>query len=139
MIKTYRELVRLTSFEERFRYLKLGGIIGRETFGFERYLNQTLYRSKEWRALRNDIIVRDDGCDLSVKDREIFDKVIVHHINPITVEDLESGNPMVFDPNNLICTSLMTHNAIHFGDESLLTQLPQERKKGDTCLWRPVS
>jgi len=135
-IKTYKELSRLPTFEERFNYLKLGGSVGRATFGFDRYLNQSLYQSREWKKIRNDVIVRDGGCDLGIPSREIFIRTLIHHINPITVEDIEDANDCVFDINNLICTSYDTHNAIHFGDESLLIRLPKERRKGDTTLWR---
>ena len=135
-IKTYKELSRLPTFEERFNYLKLGGSVGRATFGFDRYLNQSLYQSREWKKIRNDVIVRDGGCDLGIPGREIFIRTLIHHINPITVEDIEDANDCVFDINNLICTSYDTHNAIHFGDESLLIQLSKERRKGDTTLWR---
>lgn len=135
MIKSYRELIRLPTFEERFIYLKMGGSVGRETFGFDRYLNQSFYNSREWKRTRRDIIVRDESCDLGIFDRELFSKIIIHHINPITIEDLEDGEWCVFDPNNLICTSLNTHNAIHYGDESLLSVLPKERRRGDTKLW----
>lgn len=138
MIKTYRELCYLRTFEERFKYLKLGGTVGRETFGFERYFNQRFYRSREWKHTRNDIIVRDNGCDLGIYDREIFGRIIVHHINSITIDDIELGRDCLFDPNNLICTSHNTSNAIHYGDASLLFRSPQERRKGDTQLWKPV-
>jgi hypothetical protein len=135
MIKSYRELRRLPTFEERFEYLKIGGGVGKETFGFERYLNQQLYHSGEWRLTRKDIIIRDNGCDLGVPDRVIFGRIIIHHINPLTIEDIERGAKCIFDPNNLICMSHNTSNAIHYGNASLLTQLPQERRKGDTCPW----
>lgn len=135
MSKSYMELCRLLTFEDRFDYLKIGGVVGRATFGFERYLNQSLYRSTEWKQLRNDIIVRDNGCDLGIEDREIYHRVLIHHINPITIEDVEEGRDCVFDPDNLICTCLNTHNAIHYGTESLLAKLPKERSKGDMCPW----
>ena len=138
MIKTYRELRRLRSFEDRFEYLKIGGVVGRSTFGFERYLNQILYNSNEWKVARNPIIVRDNGCDLGDPDREIYSRLIVHHINPITIEDIELGRDCVFDPDNLISTVHNTHQAIHFGDSSLLIRLPQERRRGDTNLWSPA-
>ena len=137
MIKTYQELRRLRTFEERYEYLKLGGAVGRETFGFDRYLNQDFYHnSKDWKLCRRDIIARDNGCDLAIPDREIFGRIIVHHINPITVEDIERGADCLFDPDNLICTSHNTSQAIHYGDASLLVRLPQERRKGDTQLWQ---
>ena len=136
MLKTYSDLRRLQTFEERFAYLKLGGVVGQTTFGFERYLNQVLYRSQEWKLVRRDVIVRDDGCDLGIPDREIFGRLLIHHINPISIDDIEDSNPCVFDLNNLICTTHNTHNAIHYGDASLLATLPKERRKGDTCLWK---
>jgi len=135
MIKTYRELRQFNTFIERFEYLKIGGVLGRSTFGFDRYLNQTLYNSKEWEIFRNHIIVRDNGCDLGILDREIIKGCLIHHINPITVDDVKNHRPCIFDPNNAITTILNTHNAMHYGDASLLIRLPQERKKGDTRLW----
>jgi hypothetical protein len=138
MIKTYRELRRLRTFEERFEYLKIGGVVGRSTFGFERYINQILYNSTEWEAARTPVIIRDDSCDLGDKDRIIYSRLIVHHINPITIEDIELGRACVFDPDNLISTTHNTHQAIHYGDKSLLVRLPQDRRKGDTYLWSPV-
>jgi len=135
MIKSYRELRRLPTFEERFLYLKIGGVVGRSTFGFDRYINQALYRSREWRQVRDKVIVRDGGCDLGVPDREIFVRILIHHINPITLEDIEEGRDCVFNLNNLICTTHDTHNAIHYANESLLARLPKERKRGDTCPW----
>jgi hypothetical protein len=138
MVKSYQELRRLPTFEDRFEYLKIGGVVGRETFGFERYLNQTFYHSSgDWRHTRRDIIIRDNGCDLAIPDREILDRIIVHHINPITVEDIELSRDCVLDPDNLICVSHNTSNAIHYGDASLLVRLPKERRKGDTYLWLP--
>lgn len=138
MIKSYKELRRLKTFEERFEYLRIGGVVGRETFGFERYLNQTFYRSTEWRHIRRDIIVRDGACDLGIPDREIYDRIIVHHINSITIDDIELARDCVRDPDNLICCSHNTSNAIHYGDASLLIRLSPERRKGDTCLWKPA-
>lgn len=135
MIKTYSELRRLRTFEERFEYLALGGRVGHETFGRDRYLNQDFYRSAEWKLSRRDAIVRDNGCDLGVPGLEIFDRIIVHHINPITVEDIEMGASCLFDLDNLICTSLATSNALHYGGSTYLMQRPQERRKGDTSLW----
>ena len=136
IIKTYSELITLPTFIERFRYLKLSGVIGEETFGFDRYLNQTLYASAEWKRFRRDMIVRDNGCDLGCEGYEIYGNVLVHHINPITVEDVINRNPCIFDPNNVICTSLNTHNAIHYGDETLLITEPVVRKPNDTCPWK---
>lgn len=136
MIKTYRELRSIKTFEERFEYLKIGGVVGRETFGFERYLNQNFYRSPEWKHTRRNIILRDNGCDLAIPDREIVGRIIVHHINALTIEDIELARDCLFDPNNLISTSHNTSQAIHYGDASLLIRLPQERRKGDTQLWQ---
>lgn len=135
-IKTYSELMELPTFIERFRYLKIGGAIGRMTFGHDRYLNQILYSSDEWKRFRRDIIVRDKGCDLACEDREIMERAIVHHINPITVEDVIRRDPMIFDPENVITTFLRTHNAIHYADESILLLDHVERYKHDTCPWR---
>lgn len=136
MIKTYSELIRLRTFEERFDYLKLRSSIGQSTFGFYRYANQELYHSREWRHIRRKIILRDEGCDLAIPDREIFVGLTVHHINPITIEDITNRSYCVFDINNLISTSLDTHKAIHFGTINFLSQLPKERMKGDTCPWK---
>lgn len=136
MPKCYTELKNLDSFEERFRYLKLGGKTGNSIFGFDRYLNQRLYRSSEWLKTRRSIILRDCGCDLGIIDRLIGVKPIVHHIEPISLQDLEDGAKKIFDLENLILTSSSTHNAIHFGDESLLMPTKiVERKRGDTCPW----
>lgn len=126
----------LPTFEERYRYLKIGGAIGVETFGYDRYLNQILYNSPEWKRFRHKIIVRDNGCDLALEGFEIHGSILVHHINPITVEDVIRRNPCVFDPENVISTMLRTHNAIHYGDESLLLLAPKERTINDTCPWR---
>lgn len=135
-IRSYREVSRLKTFEERFNYLKLSGGVGVMTFGFERYLNQMLYKSRVWRDLRRHVILRDEACDLGILDRQIIERLTVHHINSISVEDIENGEDRVYDLDNLICCSLNTHNAIHYGDASLLAQLPIERRKGDTCPWR---
>ena len=136
MIKSYRELRRLNTFEERFEYLMLGGVVGRQTFGVARYLNQVFYHSGEWKQIRRDIIIRDNGCDLGIHDRDISDRIIVHHINAITIEDIERGRDCIFDPDNLICASHSTSNAIHYGNKSFLIMIPQERRKGDTNLWK---
>lgn len=136
IIRTYSELERLETFEERFRYLKLTGKVGESTFGFDRYLNQLLYNSRRWKKTRDGIIIRDGACDLGVEGYDIYDIIIVHHLNPITIEDIELERAIVFDPEFLICTSKKTHNAIHFGDESLLPQMPIERRRNDTCPWR---
>lgn len=135
-IKTFSELRKLKTFEERYAYLRLYGIVGKSTFGYDRYLNQILYKSKLWFNARDYIIVRDNGCDLSVDGYDIHGRIIIHHMNPITIEDIESRSDKVFDPEFLICTSFNTHNAIHYGDESLLPQLPIERRLNDTCPWR---
>lgn len=136
-IKTYSELIALPTFEERYRYLRLDGEIGKETFGFDRWLNQVFYNSKEWKAFRRDIIVRDMGCDLGVKDREIIGSIMIHHMNPISLDDiLHRRIEILMNPENSICTSLTTHNAIHYGDDSLLVKGPVERRKNDTCPWR---
>lgn len=136
MSKCYSELIKLPTFEERFEYLKLDGVVGKATFGFDRYLNQLLYRSKEWQFTRRDILIRDGSCDLGVEGREIFGSYLLHHINPISIEEVEGGDPILFDPENLICTTFNTHNAIHYGDKSILITLPKARTKGDTCLWK---
>ena len=136
MSKTYSELITFDTFQERFEYLRIRGFVGKETFGRDRYLNQTLYRSKEWRQFRNRVIIRDNGCDLGIDGRDIFDHVIIHHINPIGLEDIVNRAPCVFDMNNVICVSHDTHNAIHYGDGQYLSTIPQERKPGDTCPWR---
>lgn len=134
--RCYSELKQLTSFVDRFRYLRIGGIVGESTFGFDRYLNQTLYKTDRWRSIRDEVILRDDGCDLGIPGMLIDGKVIVHHMNAITLEDIQEGREWVFDPEFLICVSLDTHNAIHYGDENLLPKLPEERKPNDTCPWR---
>ena len=136
MIRTYLECMQLTTFQERYRYLQIGGQVGKETFGFDRYLNQMLYRTPEWKRFRRDMIVRDNGCDLGCEGYEIYGNILVHHINPITVDDVVNRAPCIFDPNNVICTSLNTHNAIHYGDETLLITEPVVRKPNDTCPWK---
>ena len=137
MIRTYSELVRHSTLEERFRYLSLRGSVGDVTFGFDRYLNQDFYRSRQWRQLRNKVILRDDACDLGIEDYVIPNgrKIIVHHMNPMTEEDIVHGVSSILDPEFLITTTLKTHNAIHFGDERLLPQPLVDRKPGDTTLW----
>lgn len=134
--RSYRELSRIPTFNERFEYLKLDGLVGEPTFGFERSMNQMLYSSSKWRRLRNQIILRDNGCDLGVEGFEIPDKIIVHHMNPMTVDDLKDFSDDVFDPEYLICVSQITHNAIHYGDSNLLPKKPIERRPGDTCPWK---
>lgn len=136
-IRTYSELIQIPTFEERYEYLKLGGEIGVETFGFERYLNQRFYRSKEWKALRDEIIVRDNGCDLGVIGYEIYGKIYIHHMNPITADDIRNNAEYLMNPEFLISTTHNTHNAIHYGDSDLLNAaVPVERTKNDTCPWR---
>ena len=136
-IKTYSELITLPTFRERFRYLKIGGRVGEETFGWDRKINQYFYqRPDEWKSIRNYVIVRDNGCDLGIEGYDIYSHIIVHHINPITVEDIRMSSDYLLDPEFLICTSLNTHNAIHYGDESLLYTSLIERTKNDTCPWR---
>ena len=135
--RTYQELLTIPTFEERFEYLKLEGSVGVDTFGYDRYLNQILYKSSEWRKFRNEIIVRDNGCDLAFPGFEIYgQKILIHHINPITVEDVVYRSSKVFDPNNVVTTILNTHNAIHYGDADLLTTGPVERTPNDTCPWK---
>ena len=138
IIRTYSELIKIPTFEERYEYLRLGGKVGEETFGFDRYLNQLFYRSDEWRSLRNDIIIRDGGCDLGISDREIGRgiKILIHHMNPITVEDIVNRSDFLLNPEYLICTIKRTHDAIHYGDKELLYQDPVVRFKNDTCPWR---
>ena len=136
MIKSYSEMITLPTFEERFEYLRLKGFVGKDTFGHDRYLNQILYNSKEWKSTRNKIIIRDNGCDLACEGFEIHGQVLIHHINPISVEDIINRDPIVFDPENLVTTVHNTHNAIHYGDGSLLITTPVERSKNDTIPWR---
>lgn len=136
MIRSYRELRRISTFEERFKYLRLRGNVGESTFGYDRYLNQMLYRSKEWKDIRYKVIERDQACDLGIAGYDIYHQILIHHMNPISIEDIEDGNPDIFDPNFLICTTYNTHRAIHFGDESLLPKPPIVRRPNDTTLWR---
>ena len=135
-IKTYTELSQLNSFEDRYRYLRLGGSVGIDTFGFDRYLNQVFYRSSKWRSIRDFVIVRDNGCDLGIEGREIHGRIIIHHMNPITIQDITQQTEFLLDPEFLISTLHETHNAIHYGDTNLLIQEPVERKRNDTCPWR---
>ena len=134
--RTYTELSRLPTFEERYRYLRLTGQVGKETFGFDRYLNQNFYRSQRWKRIRDEVILRDNGRDLGVEGYEIYGRIIIHHMNPITLEDIERETSYLLDPEFLICTVHRTHNAIHYGDENLLITAPIERTKYDTCPWR---
>lgn len=136
MLLSYSELITLPTFKERYLYLKLSGIVAEETFGAHRYLNQAYYRSAEWRKARNDAIIRDNGCDLAMEEFEIRDRIYIHHINPITEKDILDRSPALFDLDNLICVSFNTHQAIHFGDESMLPiNYFFERTPGDTKLW----
>ena len=135
-IKRYSELILLPTFEERYKYLQLNGVIGDETFGFDRYINQMFYRSQEWKQVRDYVIVRDNGCDLGIEGHEIRGKILIHHMNPIGIKDIQQVNKILLDPEYLITTMLPTHNAIHYGDESLLVTDPIERSKNDTCPWK---
>lgn len=137
MIRTYTELIQLSSFEDRFNYLKLNGVVANETFGFDRYLNQQFYKSSEWKRIRQQVIIRDRACDLGCTDHEIFGQVIIHHMNPISLDDLENNPEILLDPEYLICVSMETHNALHYGDSSYLNkEIVVERKPGDTTPWR---
>ncbi|ADD80900.1 HNH endonuclease [Rhodococcus phage ReqiPepy6] len=134
-IRRYSELKQIDTFIERFRYLALPGDVGACTFGFDRHINQAFYRSTEWRQIRHHVIARDLGCDLGIENREIYDKILIHHMNPMNVSDITEGNSAIIDPEFLICTSHKTHNAIHFGDENQLPKPMVERRPGDTKLW----
>ena len=139
IIKNYTELSRLHTFKDRYEYLRLEGIVGKETFGFDRYMNQAFYRSPEWKRVRDIVITRDCGCDLGIEGREIFGKVIIHHMNPILPEDIRDRNDMILDPEYLITTINDTHLAIHYGDEHILLQEPIIRFAGDTCPWKRIT
>lgn len=134
-LRTYSELRRIEGFEERFEYLSLRGHVGQATFGFDRWINQQFYRSREWRRVRDFVVLRDNGCDLGVPGRDIHSQLVVHHMNPVTVEDFEGGSDWILDPEFLITTTHRTHNAIHYGDDSLLAKPFVERRPGDTRLW----
>jgi hypothetical protein len=134
--RSYSELIRFQTFEERFQYLKLGGLVGKATFGHDRYLNQLLYHSNEWRRFRKEIIIRDNGGDMALEDYQIVVGIIVHHIVPLTIEDIENRSYRIFDPENVVCVSHKTHEAIHYGDERLLPRLLVERRPNDTCPWK---
>lgn len=136
MIKRYSELITIVRFEDRYEYLKLGGFVGEATFGGHRYLNQILYTCEEWGSTRREVIIRDDACDLADPDHPITGKILIHHIVPITIDDVLKRRPCVFDLDNLVCTSMNTHNAIHYGDSNLLPKPYVERRKNDTCPWR---
>lgn len=135
-MKTYHELLSFPTFKERYEYLRLGGFVGQETFGFDRHLNQRFYHSPEWKQIRRDVIIRDEGRDLAMEGYEIQNGLYIHHMNPIRQEDIEKATDLLLNPEYLICVSFNTHQAIHYGDESLLPQLPVERKPNDTCPWR---
>lgn len=136
MMRSYSELIMLSTFEERFKYLKLQGAVGKETFGGSRYINQAFYMSEEWKRVRREVIIRDNGCDLGMPDRQILTKVYIHHINPISKDTLIHGDSSLLDLENLICCCFGTHQAIHYGDESLLPRELVVRRPGDTCPWR---
>lgn len=136
VFRTYSELSRLQTFDERFDYLQLNGVVGKDTFGFDRYFNQLFYRSKEWKHIRNIVIIRDNGCDLGCEGHDIYDKILIHHMNPISIEDINESSDILLNPEFLICTSQLTHNAIHYGDKSQLIKEPLIRKPGDTCPWK---
>lgn len=133
---SYEELIKLETFEDRFNYLSLSGKVGEATFGGHRYLNQILYQTEKWKSTRREIILRDNGCDLAHEDYVIHGSIYIHHLNPITIDDILEQRPCVFDLDNLICTTFNTHNAIHYGNENLLPKKVTERKKDDTCPWR---
>lgn len=135
-IRTYSELIQFDNYIDRYNYLKLGGKVGEETFGFDRYLNQQFYKSKEWLRLRDEIIIRDNACDLGIPDREISSRVIIHHMNPITKNDIINQTEYLLNPEYMICVTKRTHDAIHYGDESLLFTGVVERTKNDTCPWK---
>lgn len=136
MTKSYLEMSEFQTFEERLEYLMLDGKVGEDTFGFDRYLNQALYRSKEWRSLREKIIIRDNGCDLGVEGYEINDRILIHHINPITQQDILERDACIFDPNNLVSVSKRTHDAIHYSSSLIVTNKPKIRTVNDTCPWK---
>lgn len=135
-MKIYSELNKLKTFKERFEYLKLNGKVGYETFGYDRYLNQSFYLSKEWKQIRRDVIIRDNGCDLGLEDYSIFGRIIIHHMNPIDKTDILSHSDILLNPEYLICVSSATHKAIHYGDYSLISNEPIIRTVNDTCPWR---
>ena len=136
MIRSYSELIKLETFEERYKYLQLGGSVGKDTFGFDRYINQRFYRSQEWKSVRNQVIVRDNGCDLGIEGYEIHGRIYIHHMNPILLKDIENCTEFLLNPEYLITTTHRTHNAIHYGDESLLILDPIVRTANDTCPWK---
>lgn len=135
-IRTYSELITLPTFEERYEYLRLDGQVGDSTFGFDRYLNQVFYRSQRWKAIRDQVIIRDNGCDLAMEGYDIHERILIHHMNPITIEDIERETAFLLNPEYLICVTHNTHNAIHYGSKELLVTAPIERRPNDTCPWR---
>ena len=134
-IRTYSELITIPTFEDRFKYLQLNGEVGKATFAFDRYINQKFYRSIEWKRVRDQVILRDNGCDLAMEGYEIHGRILIHHMNPIALKDIETLSEFLLNPEYLICTVHNTHNAIHYGDESLIT-MPVERQPNDTCPWK---
>lgn len=137
-MRTYSELSKINSYEERFEYLKLNGFVGVETFGFDRYINQRFYKSLEWKRIRDKVIIRDNGCDLGIEGYEIHGRILIHHMNPVTLDELRSNLDLLLNPEYLICVAHNTHNAIHYGDSDLLITAPVERTAFDTCPWRRV-
>lgn len=135
-LKTYSELIQIPTFEERFEYLKLDGSVGEDTFGFDRWMNQIFYRSPEWKRIRDEVIIRDNGCDLAMPGHEIYGRILIHHMNPISVDDIERRTDLLLNPEYLISTLHRTHNAIHYGDKSLLPQGLIVRTPNDTCPWK---
>lgn len=135
-LRTYSQLIELPTFEERYNYLKLNGAVGEDTFGFDRYLNQQFYRSAKWKRIRDQVIIRDNGCDLGIEDRVIYGKILIHHMNPITERDIIHMTDALLNPEYLICVTHNTHNAIHYGDEDKLVKAPIVRSKYDTCPWK---
>ena len=135
-IKCYSELQQLSTFEERYNYLRLSGRVGQDTFGFDRVFNQMFYSSREWKAVRNRVIIRDLGCDLGVEGYDIHGRILIHHMNPITLDDIRFNTDFLMDPEYLVTTTHSTHNAIHYGDESLIQKAPIERRRNDTCPWK---
>ena len=135
-IRTYSELILLPTFEERYEYLRLDGRVGEETLGFNRWLNQTFYKSEEWLFMRDKIIVRDNGCDLGISGRDIYSRILIHHMNPITKEDILRRSDILLNPEYLICVTPNTHRAIHYGNSNLLIKDPIERRPNDTCPWK---
>lgn len=136
MSRSYSELILLPTFKERYEYLRLDGVIGEETFGFDRYVNQRFYKSREWKQVRDLVIIRDNGCDLGIEGFDIYGKIFIHHMNPIMLRDIQNATEFLLNPEYLICTTLDTHNAIHYGDSNLLVTAPLERTKNDTCPWK---